>query len=247
LGWNSSVAKTYIMMMSNSERSVIIWDGCLLADRFIYRNHRVREEFDRLYDMHLNGLVEFCLPKAVQAEFYGLLRSGRLTIRTEPGGPMQPNALAHTDLMALFTMFMGIFNLVFLDSLKDLPWPMYSDTYKQIVEQILENEYGWTHKGQDVIERHLGRTIASLQDEALKERGRKKPLKDADEYPVMASAIIHNANIIITYNLKDFTDPLGRIRVMNLDTFLSPEVQESLFDVTISRNAFRWVHKIMGG
>jgi hypothetical protein len=63
----------------------------------------------------------------------------------------------------------------------------------------------------------------------LKERGRKKPLKDADDYPVMASAVIHNADIIVTYNLKDFIDPFGRIRVMNLDTFLSPEVQEDLF------------------
>lgn len=214
---------------NNDLVKIIIWDGCILADRFIYRNHRVREEFDRLYDMHLNGLVQFCLPKAVQAEFYGLLRSGGIAVRTEPSGPMQPIALAHNDLMALFITFRGIFNLEFLDSLKDLPWPMYSDAYKQIVEEILEKEYGWSHKGQDVIERHLGRTIASLQEEVLKERGRKKPLRDTDDYPVMASAVIHNADIIVTYNLKDFIDPFGQIRVMNLDTFLSPEVQEDLF------------------
>jgi hypothetical protein len=100
---------------------IIIWDGCILADRFIYRNHRVREEFDRLYDMHLNGLVEFCLPKAVQAEFYGLLRSGGLAIRIEPRGPMQPTSFSHTDLMELFSTFNGIFNLEFLDSLDELP------------------------------------------------------------------------------------------------------------------------------
>lgn len=40
---------------------------------------------------------------------------------------------------------------------------------------------------------------------------------------------IHNADMIVTYNLKDFIDPFGRIRVMNLDMFLSPEVQEALF------------------
>lgn len=208
---------------------VIIWDGCILADRFIYRNHRVREEFDRLYDMHLNGLVEFCLPKAVQAEFYGLLRSGGIAIRTKPGGPMQPFAFAHTDLMALFTTFRGIFNIDFLESLRDLPWPLYSDSYKQVVEEVLEKEYGWTDKGQDVIERYLGNSIVILQQEALKERGRKKPLKDPDDYPVMASAVIHHADVIVTYNLKDFIDPFGQIRIMNMDMFLSPEVQWDLF------------------
>ncbi|MFD2876550.1 hypothetical protein ACFTAO_12195 [Paenibacillus rhizoplanae] len=50
-----------------------------------------------------------------------------------------------------------------------------------------------------------------------------------DDYPVMAAAIIHNADIIVTYNLKDFIDPFGQIRVMNLDTFLLPETQDSLF------------------
>lgn len=213
----------------NNPVKIVIWDGCILADRFIYRNHLVRREFDRLYDMHLNGLVQFCLPKAVQAEFYGLLRSGGIAIRTEPGGPMQPTAFAHTDLMALFIMFRGIFDLEFLDSLKELPWPIYSEKYKLIVEQICEKEYGWTNKGQDVIEGYLRMTIASLQEEALKVRGRKKPLKDVDDFPVMASAIIHSADIIVTYNLKDYIDPFGQIRVMNLETFLSPEVQDDLF------------------
>lgn len=92
---------------------IIIWDGCILADRFIYRNRRVREEFDRLYDMHLNGLVEFCLPKAIQSEFYGLLRSGGIAIRNEPNGPMLPRAFTHIELMKLFMMFRGIFNLEF--------------------------------------------------------------------------------------------------------------------------------------
>jgi hypothetical protein len=146
----------------NNLIKIIIWDGCILADRFIYRNHRVREEFDRLYDMHLNGIVEFCLPKAVQAEFYGLLRSGGIVIRTEQGGPMQRTAFAHNDLMKLFSTFPGLFNLEFLDSMKDQPWPLYSETYKQVVEEILQNEYQWTHKGQDVIERYLGKTISSL-------------------------------------------------------------------------------------
>ncbi|MEX2416320.1 MAG: hypothetical protein WD424_09270 [Paenibacillaceae bacterium] len=209
--------------------NIVIWDGCILADRFIYRNRRVREEFDRLYDMHLNGLVEFCLPKAIQTEFYGLLRSGSIAIRNEPNGPMLPRTFTHIELMKLFMMFRGIFNLEFLDSLKDLTWPIDSDKYKLTVDGILQREYGWSHKGQDVIERYLGRSIASLQEEATKERGRKKPLKDSDDYPVMAAAIIHNANIIVTYNLKDFIDPFGKIRVMNLETFLLPEIQDDLF------------------
>lgn len=107
--------------MSNSVKT-IIWDGCILADRFIYRNHRVE----------------------------------------------------------LFITFRGIFNLEFLDSLNNLSWPLFSDEYKQIVERLLEKEYGWKRKGQDIIERYLGKTIASLQEEALQERGRKKPLKDVE-------------------------------------------------------------------
>jgi hypothetical protein len=164
----------------------------------------------------------------LQAEFYGLLRSGGIAIRKVPGGPMQPTAFGHTQLMGLFETYDAIFNLEFLNSLEKLPWPMYSDGYKQIVEKILDNEYGWTQKGQDIIERHLGKTIASLQEETLNVRGRKKPLKDADDYPVIASAIIHNADIIVTYNLKDFIDPFGRIRVMNLEMFLSDEIQDDL-------------------
>ncbi len=211
------------------KNKIVIWDGCILADRFIYRNHRVRKEFDRLYDLHINGLVEFCLPKAVQAEFYGLLRSGGIAIRTVKDGPMRPVAFGHDKLMPLFRMFAGIFNVEFLDSLAHITWPECSDDYKLIVNEILQEEYGWRYKGQDVIEEYLGKTIAMLQEEAKKERGRKKPLKDVDDYPVMAAAIIHNADIIVTYNLKDFIDPFGRIRVMNLDMFLSPEIQDSLF------------------
>jgi hypothetical protein len=161
----------------NDPVKIIIWDGCILADRFIYRNHRVREEFDRLYDMHINGLVEFCLPKAVQAEFYGLLRSGGIAIRTEPGGPMQPTAFAHADLMALFIMFRGIFNLAFLDSLKDLPWPMYSDAYKQIVEEILEKEYGWNHKGQGCNRTPLGKDNRFVAGGSIEGTGTKETFK----------------------------------------------------------------------
>lgn len=144
-------------------------------------------------------------------------------------GPMRPVAFEHDKLMPLFRMFAGIFNVEFLDSLAHIAWPEFSDDYKLIVDEILHEEYGWRNKGQDVIEEYLGKTIALLQEEARKERARKKPLKDVDDYPVMAAAIIHNADIIVTYNLKDFIDPFGRIRVMNLDMFLSPEVQEALF------------------
>lgn len=63
-----------------------------------------------------------------------------------------------------------------------------------------------------------------LQEDAKKERGRKKPLRDSADYPVMTAAVIHNTDIIVTYNLKDFIDPFGRIRVMNLDMFLSQEI-----------------------
>ncbi|NOU81161.1 hypothetical protein GC101_20060 [Paenibacillus sp. LMG 31459] len=208
---------------------IVIWDGCILADRFIYRNQKVRKEFDRLYDLHLNSFIEFCLPKAVQAEFYGLLRSGGIAIRKVKDGPMMPVAFEHDKLMSLFKLFDGIFNVEFLDSLAHIDWPEFSDDYKRIVEQIMQEEYGWSNKGQDVIEEYLGKTITALQEEAKKKRGRKKPLKDTDDYPVMAAAIIHNADIIVTYNLKDFIDPFGRIRVMNLDMFLSQPIQDSLF------------------
>lgn len=213
----------------NLSLKIVIWDGCLLADKFVYRNHRVREEFDRLYDLHLNGFIEFCLPKAVQAEFYGLLRSGGIAIRTKPDGPMKPTAFAHKELMELFSLYNGIFNLDFLETLQHHPWPLFSNSYKSVVESILRREYGWTNNGQNVIEKYLGTSVADLQMRASLERGRKKPLKDVDDYPIMASAVIHQADIIVTYNLKDFIDPFGRIRVMNLDTFLSPDVQEDLF------------------
>lgn len=55
LRWNSLTVRIYTVMKTK----IVIWDGCILADRFIYRNHRVRKEFDRLYDLHINGLVEF--------------------------------------------------------------------------------------------------------------------------------------------------------------------------------------------
>lgn len=142
---------------------------------------------------------------------------------------MKPLAFEHDTLMPLFTMFKGIFNLEFLDSLALIAWPKFSDDYKWIVEEIMQKEYGWINKGQNVIEKYLGKTIAMIQEEAAKQRGRKKPLKDIDDYPVMAAAIIHNADIIVTYNLKDFIDPLGKIRVMNLDMFLTPEIQDDLF------------------
>lgn len=160
----------------NLPLKIIIWDGCLLADRFIYRNHKVREEFDRLYDLHINGWIEFCLPKAVQAEFYGLLRSGGIAVRTKPNGPMEPTAFTHRELMGLFNMFSGIFHIDFLETLQNHPWPLYSHTYKSIVESIMEKEYGWTSNGQDIIEKYLGTTIVSLQEEASLERGRKKHL-----------------------------------------------------------------------
>ncbi|MFD2876551.1 hypothetical protein ACFTAO_12200 [Paenibacillus rhizoplanae] len=62
----------------------------------------------------------------------------------------------------------------FLDSLGQINWPEFSDDYKLIVEEIMQEEYGWRHKGQDVIEQYLGKTIAMLQEEAKQERGRKK-------------------------------------------------------------------------
>lgn len=142
---------------------------------------------------------------------------------------MMPVAFEHDKLMSLFKLFDGIFNVEFLDSLAHIDWPEFSNDYKRIVEQIMQEEYGWSNKGQDVIEEYLGKTITALQEEAKKKRGRKKPLKDTDDYQVMAAAIIHNADIIVTYNLKDFIDPFGRIRVMNLDMFLSQPIQDSLF------------------
>lgn len=44
---------------------IVIWDGCILADRFIYRNHRVRKEFDRL----LLNMTNLCHSLECSPEF----------------------------------------------------------------------------------------------------------------------------------------------------------------------------------
>ncbi|ASA19828.1 hypothetical protein B9T62_02825 [Paenibacillus donghaensis] len=74
--------------MSNTKRSNIpdnrkdgpivriLWDTNVFVSALVFGSMHLLEYLDDLIDQKRHGFIEFIVPKAVQAEFYGILRAG---------------------------------------------------------------------------------------------------------------------------------------------------------------------------
>ncbi|MDB5083581.1 MAG: hypothetical protein JWN30_467, partial [Bacilli bacterium] len=104
-----------------------------------------------LYNEHLAGDIQLVIPKCVQAEFYGMLRSGRSEVKVND--EYVPRLLTHDEIVQYLSLFEGLFDFDFINQLRDLDWRQGKDEngnlyYKQTYNQIVKQEYGWPDLGQ---------------------------------------------------------------------------------------------------
>ncbi|WP_047154994.1 hypothetical protein [Aneurinibacillus tyrosinisolvens] len=85
------------------------FDICVLVEAIIRRNPHVKPYFDQFYNRHTLGIQQIILPKAVQAEFYGILRAGRITKRVD--GIARPFPVSHENILKLVADYPAIFSL----------------------------------------------------------------------------------------------------------------------------------------
>lgn len=197
-------------------------DTCFLAEAIIRRNQDFLEEFIGLYNQHAMGMIQIVLPKAIQAEFYGILRAGRMKKRT--GNYF----LTHQQIMQLTSDYPAIFNMDYLNTLDAYEWPEGKDgdvaRYKHTFKKVIEDEYGWNDWGEEYIEQSITRKIIHTNIRRI----------DIYDFPIMATALLHSVHIILTENLKDFSIPTGQILVFDLEKLKQiediSEVVEHLLD-----------------
>jgi|GEM_PF-6740479 len=175
----------------------ILCDTNVFVSTIVLQSELLTQYLDDLIDQHENGLMELVVPKAVQAELYGLLRSGRIQSRR------QPVILSHQQIMYVLEPYLDVlFDRDYLTGLGALDWP-HGKAYKELLGRLLAEEYGWHDWGQAYIEKNLRHPIELLG------------LTDRHDLPIMAAGLYHGVDLIITSNMADFIDPLGKIRVMS--------------------------------
>lgn len=170
--------------------------------------------FVDLYNDHNAGELQIVITKAVQAELYGLMRAERLERRNEEGKYV-PQTYSHEEIMGFVKKYYpAIFDIDFLESLKDLNWELGDEIdkrgkkvgkYKRTLFECVKKEYGWDDWGEEYIKSKLGYSPLD------------KGKVDNYDYPEMATALLYDVQIIITDNLRDFLIPTGTIEVWNLE------------------------------
>lgn len=174
----------------------ILWDTNMFVSILIFQSEQLENYLDDLIYQHENGLIQLIVPKAVQAELYGILRAGRVRSRN------QSVFLSHKQIVYLLEPYMDIlFDFDYLTQLGNRNWPAGS-AYKQLLSQLIAEEYGWHDLGQAYIEKTMRHPIDILG------------LKDPYDLPILATGLYHGVDMIVTKNMRDFIDPFGKIRVM---------------------------------
>uniref|UniRef100_A0A4Y8Q1Q9 PIN domain-containing protein n=1 Tax=Paenibacillus athensensis TaxID=1967502 RepID=A0A4Y8Q1Q9_9BACL len=87
---------------SNEPLVRILCDTNVLVSAFILRSEQLVSYLDNLINQHENGWIEFVIPKAVQAELYGILRAGRIQSRKKA------ITLSHEQIMYLLEPYLGV-------------------------------------------------------------------------------------------------------------------------------------------
>lgn len=188
--------------MTSDTRIRILWDTNVLVQALIFGQRDLLHYLDQLLLQQANEFIELVIPKSVQAEFYGVLRAGRLDITDENGVKHKEVQFAHADIVFLMEPYLGnLFDREFIDSLNDYDWPKGS-YYKKVLLEIITKEYNWDDWGKSFIERKLAKSVEYMG------------LRDPYDYHVMAAALQFGVDLIVTANMDDFIDPLGKIRVM---------------------------------
>lgn len=197
--------------------TTLIIDTNILYPSIMQGSKKHVPHFANWYTDHIAGELNILVPKCVQAELYGLLKACRMKRRMANSQESQIYCYSHEEIMSALSEFNAIFDLDYLDKLKNKEWrtggskrhPFYKETLKECIEE----EYGWNDWGQRFIEKKLN---CSLRQEGK---------KDKYDYPIMATALLFEADLIVTDNLKDFLIPTGHILVWNFD-----EAAERFYD-----------------
>lgn len=175
----------------------IVLDTCVLHSALIEQQQEHFEYFAELYAEHQLGLIELVITKAIQAEFYGILRAGRTTVWSHAEQRRVALVLTHGRIMNFLELYIEIFDKEYLDSIQDLDWSPGRDSeglplYKRTFREEIRNQYGWRDLGHDYIQR------MTLSDP------RENGAKDKWDYPGIASALHIHAHLIVTDNRRDF-------------------------------------------
>ncbi|MEX1028543.1 MAG: hypothetical protein WDZ91_00680 [Paenibacillaceae bacterium] len=179
----------------------ILWDTNVFVQALLFGQEQLIDYLDKLILQQQNNLINLVIPKAVQAEFYGVMRAGRLDLDID-GVKHKKVQLTHNQIAFLLEPYFDtVFNPDFIRSLNQLDWPL-GIAYKDVLHQIIITEYNWHDLGKSVIERRLGKSVEYLG------------LNDPFDYPIMAAALVQGVELIVTANMQDFSDPLGSIRIM---------------------------------
>lgn len=178
----------------------IQWDTNVFVRSLVTGSEQLEDFLFKLYKQHENKIIRFVNPKAVQSEFYGILAAGRVQI----GG--KSRVFTHEEIVAFMEIVPDFFRLDdFIPSLQYLDWkPLQGKDYKQTWNHVLQKEYGWDDFGKSCIERRLRYDVEALGIDG-----------DTYDWPIMASAIQSGVDLLVTANINDFVDPLGRIKVMD--------------------------------
>ncbi|MFZ3590106.1 hypothetical protein ACOI1C_12690 [Bacillus sp. DJP31] len=163
------------------------------------RNHELNI-LDRMLFLQSKGLIKVLLHRTTQAEIYAILKAGRFKIRSRSEGKRVKKKIPHHVIMNFVHIYSDLFDVNFMKTLRNVDLSD-EDTYKDNL--FIEVKY------------HLGMGI-----DQSKEYLRNKGIiidncNNLYDFHIMVTAIQDNADILVTANVHDFPDPLGKCRIVS--------------------------------
>lgn len=182
---------------------VIALDTNFVAPRILHGGKRKEQDInllDRLVFLQSKDKIEISFPKTTQAEVYAILRAGRMRVRSKKNNKREPVKFPHHIIMRFVHRYKELFDVEFMDSLKDVPGIDDEKTYKESLFREIEF--------------HLKMKI-NQQLEYVKNKGIDiSNCKDPYDYYIMVSTLQDSADYLVTNNPDDFPNPLGNCKVI---------------------------------
>lgn len=168
----------------------------------VFHNSRNPEinVLDRMLFLEAKGMLKISFDKTTQAELYAILKVGRVKIRNPISDKKEKKKFPHHVIMQFVHRYKDLFDVEFMESLNKVDFgeeEKYKDNLFTEVKYALNMSIGQT---KEYLE-NKGIDLSSCNDQY--------------DFYVMATVLQDSADYLVTQNIKDFPNPIGKCIVVD--------------------------------
>ncbi|WP_134704928.1 hypothetical protein [Ammoniphilus sp. YIM 78166] len=154
-------------------------------------------QLDYMLLLEKKGLIKICLPDSTQAEIYAVLRAGRYPIKSNGKKIFYP--FPHEQIMRRVRRYSEIFDMKFLESFKEIDFKE-GVGYKEVLFRNMKYILGMD----------IHQSIEWIENRGIDVEN----YKDDYDFHIMVATLQCNADYLVTNNIDDFPNPLGKCEVI---------------------------------